>query len=517
MQNEDPIKILVVDDDATIRDVIKLFFEQKGYEVYLSEDGDKALKIIQETDLHCIFTDINMPGMNGIEFANQVRQIDNTLPVVIMTGTPSMESLIQSLRNGVGVADYLVKPINLEEMEFTVRRVLRGRKIFIENILLKEEISRHNHLEELNDKLMGRIRDLNILNRIMEDFSETDSTDMAYEKVVELGVEELLADQVFFHLYSPEDAALIQMASRVKKDMMQEPEENIWVDIPDKIKTYLLNAIEKNDTPCLIACPNAQMDDINSVHSCMVVPLKIRKKLFGIVTAFIFNEKHHFSEKDIYYLNFIAQKAASAIENVALYGNIVENLYATFIAFVTTLEARDPYTHKHSTRVAEYAMDLARHMGCTEEELDVIDMASRLHDIGKIGVPDHVLLKPGKLTQKEYEVIKIHSVLGAKIVGKLGLWDQETAIIRHHHERIDGKGYPDGLRGEEIPKLARIIAVADSYDAMASDRSYRHRMKKEKIIDNIARNTGTQFDPEVVDVFLKRVNSLSWKKIDSSS
>ena len=235
----------------------------------------------------------------------------------------------------------------------------------------------------------------------------------------------------------------------------------------------------------------------------MVVPLKIRDKIFGVASAFSFTKAKRFNEKDIYYMNFITQKAAAAIENIALYENIYDNLFATLYAFVTALEVRDLYTRKHSTRVAKWAHMIAEEMGCTEEEIDIISFAGSLHDIGKIGIRDDILLKPGPLSDEEYEKIKEHPVIGAEIIGKLGLWDREMEIIRHHHERFDGKGYPDGVAGKDIPKLARILCVADSYDAMASDRAYRKKMKKEDVLKIIVENSGTQFDPQAVKAFLK--------------
>ncbi|MCK5312761.1 MAG: HD-GYP domain-containing protein, partial [Desulfobacteraceae bacterium] len=205
-------------------------------------------------------------------------------------------------------------------------------------------------------------------------------------------------------------------------------------------------------------------------------------------------------------MTFITRKAASAIENIALYENIYDNLFSTLYAFVAAVEARDRYTREHSTRVAKLAYKIGESMGCTEEELNVINFAGYLHDVGKIGIRDDILLKPGKLTDMEYEKIKEHPVIGADIVGKLGLWDREQVIIRHHHERFDGKGYPDGLKNNEIPKLSRILAVADVVDAMGSDRAYRRRMDYDRVLTIIKENSGTQFDPEVVESFLKIVN-----------
>jgi HD-GYP domain-containing protein (c-di-GMP phosphodiesterase class II) len=135
---------------------------------------------------------------------------------------------------------------------------------------------------------------------------------------------------------------------------------------------------------------------------------------------------------------------------------------------------------------------------------------SRLHDIGKIGIRDNILLKPGRLTDEEFEIIKEHPAIGAMIVSQLGLWDRETQIIRHHHERFDGSGYPDRLKGVAIPFLARIMSVADAYDAMASDRAYRKKLDLGQVVTIIKEGSGAQFDPRVVDAFLNLVETGRW-------
>ena len=140
-------------------------------------------------------------------------------------------------------------------------------------------------------------------------------------------------------------------------------------------------------------------------------------------------------------------------------------------------------------------------MGGSQEDQDILNVAGQLHDIGKIGIRDDILLKPGRLTDEEFRLIKEHPVIGANIVERLGLWDREKNIIRCHHERFDGKGYPDGLAGESIPMLARILSVADVYDAIASDRAYRKRMAESEILKIMYGGSGTQFDAGVIDTF----------------
>ncbi len=499
--DKDNIKILVVDDEDGILDVTEGFFERKGYEVFTAENGMDALDIVNREKIDCIFTDINMPVMDGLEFAERIRQIESTLPVVVMTGYPSLESTIQTLKNGV--VDYLIKPVNLEQMELTLRRILRERELFVENLILKEEVERRERLQQLNYELVKKVEKVNTLNRIMEDFAAIDSSYEIFNKVVSLGVEELKADMVFFHVCSEHDNSLVLVDKADASQGKHEKLEAYSRDIPDIEKRYILDALGSDHNPCLISDASRIPSLGEAVRSFMVVPVKIRDKIFGVVCAYIFHNEILFGEQDIYYLNFITQKAAAAIENIALYENIYENLFSTLFAFVTALEVRDLYTRKHSTRVARYAHMIAEEMGCTEEELDIINVAGSLHDIGKIGIPDDILLKPGRLTEQEYEKIKEHPVIGADIISKLGLWGREAEIIRHHHERYDGQGYPDRLKGDSIPRLARILSVADCYDAMASDRSYRKKMDKKDVLDIIVQNSGTQFDPEAVAVFLR--------------
>ena len=499
--DKDLIKILVVDDEEGILDVSEGYFQRKGYDVYTAGNGVEALEIINRVKVSCIFTDINMPVMDGLELAERVRQIESTLPVVVMTGYPSLENSIQTLKNGV--VDYLIKPVNLEQMELTLKRILRERELFVENLILKEEVERQERLRELNKELLQKVEEVNTLNRVMEDFAATDSSYGIFNKVVDLGVEELKADKVFFHIFNEQDKSLVLVAKSSSEFEDESVTRSYGKDLAEGVKDYIIDTLTSDQKPCLVSDSKNNQVLGNPIRSFMVVPLKIRDKIFGVASALIFQENRFFDEKDIYYMNFITQKAASAIENIALYENIYENLFSTLFAFVTALEVRDLYTRKHSTRVAKYAHMIAGEMGCSEEELDVINFAGSLHDIGKIGIRDDILLKPGPLTDEEYEKIKEHPVIGADIISKLGLWDREMEIIRHHHERYDGRGYPDGLAGEDIPKLARIMSVADCYDAMASDRAYRKKMDKESVLKIIRKNSGTQFDPKAVEAFLR--------------
>lgn len=184
----------------------------------------------------------------------------------------------------------------------------------------------------------------------------------------------------------------------------------------------------------------------------------------------------------------------------------------TIETIANTIDAKDEYTRGHSKRVSEYSAKLAEYLGMGEEEVLQIRYIALLHDIGKIGVPDSVLNKPGKLTDAEYELMKTHTVIGGDILKDIGMLPDLDVGAKFHHERYDGKGYPNGLKGEEIPLTARIICIADSYDAMTSNRVYRRHLSKEVVLKEIKRCRGTQFDPVVTDAFLRYLeNEAPWE------
>ncbi|HEY5555987.1 HD-GYP domain-containing protein [Acetobacterium sp.] len=175
----------------------------------------------------------------------------------------------------------------------------------------------------------------------------------------------------------------------------------------------------------------------------------------------------------------------------------------TVFALSNAVDARDPDTAGHSERVSKISMLLSRELNMTAENLKILEYAGLFHDIGKIGIPDHILNKNGKLTDEEYEVIKKHPDIGINILSNVGFLAEALPIIRHHHERFSGNGYPCGIKGEEIPLGSRIIAIADTYDAMTTDRPYRKRFSHDAAVAEIQKNSGTQFDNMLVDVFMK--------------
>jgi putative nucleotidyltransferase with HDIG domain len=514
MDTAEKEKILVVDDEESILDIVREYFQHKEYRVVTAKNGIEALKILHKEKIDCCFTDINMPEMDGLELAEHIRATDNTIPVIVMTAYPSFDNTIRTLKNGV--VDFLIKPVNLNQMEICVKRVLRERQLFIENILLKKEVESKSRLEKLNKELLSKVGELHLLNKIMSDFTTITTSSDVFKWVVDMTIEVTHSDESRFYIINEAMERPFEVSASYAdpKDETVDSEgisKTAQLPLSDSQKRIseshsmdrMIMEIVADEIPLLVP-ENRGVNGIPpGISSFIIVPLKIREKVFGVLTASIKKADKRFTEKDLFYLTFMTQKAAYAIENLALYENIYENLFSTLYAFVKTIEAKDPYTHQHSNRVTGIAIVIGSEMGCTTEELDILNFAGPLHDIGKIGIRDGILQKPDRLTSEEFEKIKEHPVIGASIVGQLGLWDREQEIIRHHHERFDGMGYPDGLKEEEIPFLARVLSVADAYDAMASDRAYRKRMEESKILEIIQEQRGRQFDPDVVEAFRK--------------
>ncbi|PID77942.1 MAG: transcriptional regulator [Deltaproteobacteria bacterium] len=485
--------ILFVDDEEVILEIVSEFFEQKEYNVFTCTNGFEALSLFETEKIDCCFTDINMPEMDGLSLAEEIRKKDNTLPVIIMTGYPSVDNILKTLKNGI--VDFLIKPINLSQMELCIKRILRERELFIGNILLKKEIENKERLEKLNRELSDKVEDLSRLNKIMSDFTGLSSSEDIFRLLLDMSVDISEAESSALYIINDENLPVNVFVSS--------GEENFFRN--NDISLNLIEEVAKESFPVLIK--DAAVDERipESVTSLLLNPLQIRDKTFAVLAAAVFDKKKFFVEKSLFYISFICQRASYNIENLALYENIYDNLFSTLYAFVTAIEARDDYTGQHSNRVSRLAVILGKALGCSDEEIDALHFGGRLHDIGKIGISDILLLKEGSLTAEEFEEVKKHPVIGADIIGKLGLWSREEEIIRYHHERYDGTGYPEGLKANEIPYLARITSVVDAYDAMASNRVYRKKLSQEDIIRNLEQGAGSQFDPFIVRVFIEIV------------
>jgi HD-GYP domain-containing protein (c-di-GMP phosphodiesterase class II) len=269
------------------------------------------------------------------------------------------------------------------------------------------------------------------------------------------------------------------------------------------IEDYKTVVCEPNLCPFI---PPERIDD-TGIKSIVLVPIYSRDRMLGMMVLYYNREKDELSSDELNLSSAVAGQAAVALENAGLYEDLEMSYFSTVKALARAIEVKDPYTYGHSERVTDYALAICRQMELSEWETKNIKYAAALHDIGKIGIARKILDKEGSLSDEEFVQIKTHPLLGDSIMEPVAFLQEPRKIILHHHERYDGNGYPDGLKGENIPLGARILAVSDSFEAMMSDRPYREALPLSVALRELEVNAGTQFDPDVVQAFLDVIKS----------
>jgi putative nucleotidyltransferase with HDIG domain len=286
----------------------------------------------------------------------------------------------------------------------------------------------------------------------------------------------------------------------------------------EEIKTIFLNFgegiagwVAQHGKPLIVNSPEKDLRFFKGVdertefktRNIICVPVKVKEKIIGVLEAINKKGRSRFGKEDLSLLTSLADQVAIALDNSRLYQELEEMFFQTAESLADAIEKRDPYTGGHTQRVTLYSQTIARYLQLKPLERKWLKIASVLHDIGKIGVEDDILKKPERLSPEEFNMIKRHSDMGAEILEHIRQLREIVPGVRYHHEQVNGKGYPDGLRGEEIPLLAKIVAVADTYDAMTTDRPYRKAIEKETAIEELKRCSGTQLDKEVVEAFIR--------------
>jgi len=241
--------------------------------------------------------------------------------------------------------------------------------------------------------------------------------------------------------------------------------------------------------------------ETNRQLSVILAPLSNKKRTLGMA-AIIFEQDEDFErQQTLKLLYIIAGFFSMSLENAYLFNDLKQSYFDTIRAVSKSVEARDPYTNGHSYRVGKIAKLIAEELNWSQEEKNFIDWGAVMHDVGKIGIPDGILNKPSQLNNEEYSIIKSHPTIGAEIVKEISFLEPVMPYVLEHHERYDGKGYPKGLARENISIQGRVLAIADTFDAMTTNRPYRKGFKPERAVKEILDNAGTQFDPEMVEAF----------------
>ena len=477
------IQILIVDDEKPIRDVLVDILRDEGYDVSCASDGDEAMIRLEEQPSHILVTDLEMPRMRGIELLKQTRDLPNPPISILMTGFGTVETAIEAMK--LGAFDYILKPFKVEEFIELIRKAANKYRLERENIQLKEYLS---------------------LYRISEAMMSTLDLKQVLQLIAEIVLAELGADRVA--IYFKENTTDLSLQIEKNRCAVGKDIGSLAIHF-DK----LISAIENRDyliytgpklSEILAASPDATPNrSPAAISSLLAAPLRTKGDLQGFVIAISCNTHHTFSDGHGKILVIFSSRAILALENARLFKELNQAFTQTIEGLVAALEAKDNYTRGHSERVAHFARLIAEAMGLNPKEADTVTHAALLHDIGKIGIHVEYLNKPGKLTEEEERMFQLHPLLSKNIIQPIQFLEDIVPIVYHHHEHYDGSGYPEGRKGDEIPIGARILAVADSFEVMISDRPYRKALSRREAITELKRCSGTQFDPEVVKVFLQ--------------
>ncbi|MDQ3367313.1 MAG: response regulator [Myxococcota bacterium] len=492
-------RILVVDDERVIREILAEFLTLEGFSVHTVEDGEKALTELRLRPYDLLITDLKMPKLSGLQLLEKIEQERLGVLTVLMTGFGTVETAIEAMKKGA--YDYLLKPFKVEEVIHVVERALYRQRLQAENIRLREALT---------------------IYKVSEAIALSHDIEKILDVVLRAALDEVKADTATLHLRDPLTGKYEERIKVVAGDGAGTPPRS---GLPSPSFGVLMEQFAQG-VPILAHGGKAsrfftETAMPSELTSFVAVPLTVRGTMVGVLNVFSFTPGKKFDEGHRKMLAVLASRAASAIDNARLYGELrdsndsltranlsLEEMFQQTVAgFAQALEESDLYTRGHSERVAVYTEILGRGLTLPDAELRQIVQAGVMHDVGKIGVRYDMLNKPGKLTPEEVSVFRQHPEKGKRILEPVPCLHGLIDGCWCHHEWWDGGGYPRGLSGHNIPLVGRVVAIADAYDAMTSDRAYRRALPHEVAVNEIERCAGTQFDPELADAFVKLVDA----------
>ncbi|MBW1783794.1 MAG: response regulator [Deltaproteobacteria bacterium] len=489
--------ILVVDDDPVIRKIIRGVLGNLGYPCEEALDGVEALKLIRAERFEIVLCDIRMPGMDGLQVMAEARKIRTDTPFIIITGYDGDYPYDQVME--AGAQDFITKPFTEEELKLKLARILEERRLALENRTLLEEQVR------LNEKLSTVLS-------VAKDLSSELDFDRLFPLIISKVTE-------------------VMGAERSSLYIIDWDREEVWTKVAEKvdeIRVPLGHGISGRvaETGEIINVDDAwelpyydrSFDLKNNfrTRSVLCVPITNRSgDRIAVIQVINKTPEGSFDESDANLLISLASSAGIALENSFLMEELEASFEGAIRSLAATVDAKHPLTAGHSQRVTEYALLIAQEMNLNEDEQVVIKYAGLLHDIGKIGIKDKVLLKEGPFTPEERAEMNDHPAKTRTILEKFHFPKrllQVPVVAAYHHEKVNGRGYPYGLTGEELPLGSKILAVADVFDALTSRRDYPkysngetmgfEGMPLEKVVHILEADSGSHFDPVVVSSFL---------------
>lgn len=503
---ENPVEVLIVDDDPTNRAVCRGCLQRTGYRIREAEDGRAALEEIGKHVPDVIIMDVMMPVMDGLECTRTLRADPDTrdIPIIIVSALARTEDILAGLE--AGADEYISKPIRSSELTLRVQSMVR---------LNRERLDLLRSYEQ-------RGRQMRILTRLVE-FCRAISLCKTAADILDHTVSTVadVMDCRRVSIMLPDGTGEF-LSIATSRGMDEKLARSVCVPLGKSVAGHVFatgQAVVVNTE----AEAGIGLNDYDAPYFASIplvsAPLDAAGRVVGVLNATEKNGGTPFEGRDLEYIELISKVAGTAIHDLRMREARDQASDSIMVALASLAECRDNDTGRHLERVTKFCLMLAevlrqidRYRGQIDDDfLYQLERAVPLHDIGKVGIPDDILQYPGKLSEEQMRIMRTHAEVGAGTIESLiarapGVCFLEMArdIARHHHERWDGKGYPDGLKGTDIPIAARITAVSDVYDALTTKRVYKEAFSHERAVSIIVEGAGSAFDPDVVEAFMAR-------------
>jgi response regulator RpfG family c-di-GMP phosphodiesterase len=466
--------ILLVDDEPHLLETCKEALEGPERTVLTAGDGAEALELLARGGVDLVVSDLKMPRLSGMELVRRIADQGLDADVIVLTGYGTVQNAVECLK--LGAVDYLLKPFKIAELARAVEDALRERGLRQEKGKVDQLVTMLNLQSVLSGQNDQRTMVKEFLNQVRASF-DPDGIALFFSRE-SLGRRRDIALGPFFRAEPLARGWFAALAERLLRQ--------------GRPKLLSAEALARA-MATVVSTPPA---------SAMAAPVAGGGTATGAVVVLRGAAKPAYTGDDLHLLAIFASHASLCFEsqrNCALLKEINREI---LYSLASAVEAKDTYTRGHSERVGAYGVKLGRALGLSGREIDLLRMAGVLHDIGKIGVPDHILNKPAGLTAEETQVMRQHPGIGRTILSKVSALEGVLPIVTHHHEHVNGRGYPDALAGEDIPFLARALCVVDSYEAMISNRAYHAARTPAEAARLLAAGAGSQWDAALVEAWL---------------
>ncbi len=496
-------QILIVDDDPKVLEVVGVSLGRRGYAVQTAATGSEALERAAASRPELVILDLALPDMPGIEVLGRFRDAGGP-PVLFLSAESDLDARLAAL-NG-GAEDFLVKPVSLQELhakvEGTLKRTERVRSLGERAEVLEAEVALG--AERVQKEFKRHLLSMRTLLTMSHDLNRAMQSDELVKVASLTLLGELKISSMALFGVERENATEFRLLGvrgfeARRFDGLVIPRTSAFAELLEE--ELHAQRIARNPDQRWIK----RLPDLRLAIFEYATPIVIRGEMKGIVFTGPKLSGRDYTEYELDLITIIANSVGIGMENAHLLTQLQTTYVATLRSLISIIEAKDPYTKGHTERVASYSIALANRLRLDEDDLRRIMFAALMHDIGKMGVLDEIVNKPGALTEEEWELMRQHPVTGSELVEKMEFLNGTSDIVRHHHESWNGRGYPDGLRGDGIPLGARIVTVADSFDAMTTDRPYRKALSVDEAVRRLEKAAGIQFDPELVRVFVQYI------------